>query len=118
MDFYFIAQSGGELNTRMAAGVGIPAGTTTPDVARGHEFSGIVDLSGLVYKYGASQSWYVKASDKGYKQHEANALVPVNHKTIAVGLQAHNMFKGVIEAFRNDRGGQVYIYRPHLPVTQ
>jgi len=113
MSFNFIAQSGGKRNTRMLAGVGIPAGTASD--ANSHEFSGIFDLSGLLFKSGTS--FYVSASDTGYKKRLADALVPINDKLIAIGLQAHSMSNGVIAGFRCDRGGQVLIYKPHLTMA-
>jgi len=46
LEYFFVAQSGGAFNTRMSEGVGIPAGTN--EVGASHEFSGIIDLSGLL----------------------------------------------------------------------
>jgi len=46
LDYKFIAQSGGKYNSRMNQQVGIPAGTN--EAGSSHEFSGIVDLSGML----------------------------------------------------------------------
>lgn len=46
LEYFFIAQSGGTYNTRMMNGVGIPAESN--DSSGTHEFSGILDLSGML----------------------------------------------------------------------
>lgn len=46
LTYNFIAQSGGKYNTRMAGGVGVPA-ESNPSGAS-HEFSGVIDLSGMI----------------------------------------------------------------------
>lgn len=46
LDYYFIAQSGGNYNSRMMKGVGIPAHSNI--APGGHEFAGIIDMSGFV----------------------------------------------------------------------
>jgi hypothetical protein len=111
MVWNFVAQSGGSLNTRMRAGVGVPAGTNGG--AGSHEFSGSFDLSGLLHKTG--DHWTVAAGDgAGKAKRDADMMVPINDKYITVGLQAHNMNRGVIAAFNCDRGGQLYIYQPNV----
>lgn len=110
MDWKLIAMSGGKKNTRHMGGVGIPAGVNS--FAGSHEFSGIVDFSGLLFK--TNGDYYVKAADAGYKKRQAEKMVPINDKLIALGLQAHNYRSGIIDGFRCDRGGQVYIYQPKL----
>eukprot|EP00930_Biecheleria_cincta_P082155 TRINITY_DN7180_c0_g1_i2.p1 TRINITY_DN7180_c0_g1~~TRINITY_DN7180_c0_g1_i2.p1 ORF type:complete len:807 (-),score=143.12 TRINITY_DN7180_c0_g1_i2:210-2318(-) len=112
MAFYFIAQSGGDDNTRNKAGVGVPAGTNL-DPGAAHEFSGSMDLSGMLAK-NSDGSFKIKAGAPGSKR-EAEATVNVNEKILAMGLQAHSLNGGVIHAFRGDRGGQLYAYRPKLP---
>jgi hypothetical protein len=112
MTFHFIAQSGGDDNTRNAAGVGVPAGTNLGSGA-GHEFSGAMDLSGMLAK-NSDGSFKIKAGAPGAKR-EAEAKVNINDKIIAMGLQAHSLTGGVIHAFRGDRGGQIYAYKPNLP---
>ena len=48
MTYYFIAMSGGDDNTRMKSGVAVPAGSAgTPNT---HEFSGVIDVSGMLAK--------------------------------------------------------------------
>ena len=42
-------------------------------------------------------------------------MIPINDKVLAVGLQAHSLTGGVIQAFRGDRGGQIYAMQPQLP---
>ena len=51
--YHFMAQSGGKYNTRMANGVGVPE---TSNIGGGsHEFSGIIDLSGMLAKTGVKK---------------------------------------------------------------
>lgn len=107
MDWKLIAMSGGSHNTRNKGGVAIPAGTHS--IALGHEFSGIVDFSGLLFKMNGD--YYVKAADAGFKKRQAEKMVPINDKLIALGLQAHSYRSGVIDGFRCDRGGQVRAWR-------
>ena len=111
--YYFIAMSGGSDNTRMAAGVGIPAGVN--GYASSHEFSGVSDMSGLVAKKGGKNKFKLSASDSGYKRRYFDRTVPINEKLILLGLQAHNYAGGVIQAFQGDRGGQWLAYTPNIP---
>lgn len=110
MDYKFIAMSGGPANTRMRAGVGIPAGSNLYTAS--HEFSGIVDLSGMLYKVG--NDFYLGESYKGYEKRAAEALVPINSKYILLGLQAHNMVGGIVYLQSADRGGQWLLYQPSI----
>ena len=48
LTYHFMAQSGGKYNTRMDAGVGVPA--TASGGGGSHEFSGVIDLSGMLAK--------------------------------------------------------------------
>ncbi len=48
LTYYFMAQSGGKYNTRMSDEVGIPAASN--DGGGSHEFSGVIDLSGMLAK--------------------------------------------------------------------
>jgi len=114
MTYYFIAMAAGPDNTRMLANVGIPARSTATGGKA--EFSGVIDLSGLVHKSGSS--FVVKASDKGYKTRNADKAVNINDKTIALGLQIHSTPNGFIKEFSMDRMGQLLAYRPHLPGTR
>jgi hypothetical protein len=135
LEYMFMAQSGGKYNTRMSNGVGIPAGTN--GAGGSHEFSGIVDMSGMLKRNtgeaseqggkggkkgtrnvrrlennGAS-TFAVSAGD-GAGKRAAEATVPINEKLIALGLQAHNLDAGVVRAFKADRGGQVLLYQPNV----
>merc|ERR1712218_460223 len=110
--YYFIAMSGGSDNTRMAAGVGIPAGVSSG--AKSHEFSGVADMSGLVAKR-RNNRFKLKDTDSGYMKRAADRSVPINEKLVLLGLQAHNYAGGVIEAFQGDRGGQWLAYPPAIP---
>jgi hypothetical protein len=113
--YYFIAMSGGSNNTRMMAGVGIPAGVSSGP--NSHEFSGIHDMSGLLKrKDGKKGKWELSADDEGHRKRAADRDVSINDKTIFIGLQAHNFASGVIEAFEGDRGGQWLAYQPNIPV--
>ena len=99
----------------MMAGVGIPAGVSSG--ANSHEFSGIHDMSGLLKrKDGKKGKWELSADDKGHRKRAADRDVSINDKTIFIGLQAHNFYSGVIEAFEGDRGGQWLAYQPNIPV--
>ncbi|KAJ1634199.1 hypothetical protein T492DRAFT_611328 [Pavlovales sp. CCMP2436] len=112
LSFKFIAQSGGSGNTRNSNGVGVPAGTNLGGGS--HEFSGTFDLSGLLKK-DAYGKYMVKANaQQGVAKRAADKLVAINDKLLMVGLQAHNLIGGVISAFNNDRGGQLYIYQPAI----
>ena len=102
-EYKFIAQAGGDENTRTKAGVSVPAGTATTETARASEFSGVADLSGIL-KSGTAVG--------GYARRQADATVAIEDKYIAVGLQHHSASRGVISDFNLDRGGQVYIYKP------
>lgn len=106
--YYFIAMSGGDDNTRNKARVGIPVGTNVGywDASSDHEFSGVTDFTGFINGAEAGVPGSKRAKE---------AAVHVNEKLIAFGLQAHSLTGGVIEAFHGDRGGQVYAYQPNLP---
>jgi hypothetical protein len=122
LTYMFMAQSGGNLNTRMASGVGVPAGTN--DGGDTHEFSGIIDLSGMLSKVTkkvkgkgskpSTESVFRIKSGDGFAKRMAEGMVPINDKLIAIGLQAHNLDAGAIKAFKADRGGQVLLYKPSL----
>jgi hypothetical protein len=100
--YMFIAQAGGKLNTRNLAKVSIPAGTWAS--AQASEFSGSVDLSGILLAATALG---------GAARRAADATVAIEDKYIAMGLQQHSQLDtGVIGDFRVDRGGQLYIYQP------
>ena len=111
LTYYNIAISGGGGNTRMAAGVGIPAGVNTAGGT--HEFSGAMDLSGMLAK-DAKGKWVINAGD-GYAKRQADKAVAINDKIIAFGLQAHNFNSGIMETYKGDRGGAVLAYQPNLP---
>lgn len=112
MTYYFIAMSGGSESSRLGAGgVGVPAGTNAGPGS--HEFSGIIDLSGMIAK-DSSGNFIAKAGD-GASKRAAEKMVNINDKILALGLQAHNLNAGIIAQFHGDRGGQVYAYQPNLP---
>jgi len=113
MTYYFIAMAGGASNTRNIAKVGVPALTNTVG-GQGFEFSGLIDLSGMLAR-DASGNW-IAIAGVGATKRTADKLVPINNKTIAMGLQAHNLFSGILSAMAGDRGGQVYAYKPQLPL--
>merc|ERR1712167_114791 len=111
--YYFIAISGGGGSTRMTNGVGIPAGVNPAPGS--HEFSGAMDLSGMLLKN--SDGSFAISSGDGYSKRQADASVSINDKYIAMGLQAHNFSGGVIAQYHGDRGGSVMVYKPSLPAT-
>lgn len=83
LTYYFVAMSGGDNNSRMAAGVGIPKGVACHDgekfVSGAHEFSGAFDASGLIRK-DESGNFVMKASDIGLVKRQQDRLVPINDK--------------------------------------
>jgi hypothetical protein len=113
LTYYFIAFAGGQFNTRNSARVGVPALTNTGSPTA-HEFSGLIDLSGMLAR-DASGNWIATAG-VGATKRVAERMVPINNKTIAMGLQSHNLVGGIINAMAGDRGGQVYAYKPQLPL--
>merc|ERR1712113_348780 len=50
----------------------------------------------------------------GAGKRSAELMVPINDKLIALGLQAHNLWTGHVDAFKADRGGQVLLYQPNI----
>ena len=141
LTYYFMAQSGGKYNTRMAEHVGIPAASN--DGGGSHEFSGVIDLSGMLAKKERRRHRQTKSVKKpkktsaptsspvsppapepesdflinahdGAAKREAELMVPINEKLIALGLQAHNLDAGAVKAFKADRGGQVLVYQPDI----
>ena len=112
LEYKFIAMSGGNLNTRMMAGVGVPAGVNV--AAGNHEFSGVIDLTGLLAKNSDGTFKVSKTGSTGVTKHTAAAAESINDHQLVLGLQAHNMISGVIQYFAADRGGQWLSYRPKL----
>lgn len=110
LTYYFLAMSGGSENTRMKAGVSVPAGTWSR--ATSHEFSGVFDLTGLLHRDEASGLFTVSATDTGVAKRAADRMVDINDKLIMVNLQAHSQNSGLLEAFQLDRGGQIYMIKP------
>jgi len=107
--YYFMAMSGGKYNTRMSEMVGIPS--TASGGGGSHEFSGVIDLSGMLAKKG--DKFVIDAHD-GEAKRMAEHTVPINEKQIVLGLQGHNMRDGTIAALQADRGGQVLLYTPDI----
>lgn len=115
LTYYFSGMSGGRENSRTKAFVGIPKGTGSAPSA--HEFSGVFDISGLVRrKILRPNEFVLNARDTGAKKRMADALTPINEKLLLLSLQAHSISAGVINGYRADRGGQVYLYQPNIPV--
>lgn len=115
MDYKFIAQAGGQSNSRVLAGAGVPQGTTGSKTAS--EFSGTVDLSGMLKKE-ADGTFTLKAGAPGFEKHAVEATVPINDKYILIGLQGHQFTVGIVDVFEADRGGQWLIYQPALPMEE
>ena len=101
--YYFLAQAGGEKNTRALNNVCVPAGNAM--AAHSAEFHGSVDMSGSLNQLQMG----------GKARREAEAMVPINQKLIAVGLTQHMCDEGIIKAFGLDNGGQIYAFKPMLP---
>ena len=83
LTYYFIAMSGGEQNSRMAAGVGIPKGVACFDgekyTSTSQEFSGVFDASGLLRK-DILGNFMISASDIGAVKRANDRAVPINDK--------------------------------------
>lgn len=101
-EYHFVAQAGGSKNTRSMSKVSVPPKTWTR--ATSFEFSGVVDFSGIL-----SQSTL-----GGFARRTAEAAVAINDKIIALGLQAHGISSGLMQAFGLDRGGQVFAWKPQI----
>lgn len=125
LTYKFMAMSGGQYNTRMKNFVGIPQDAN--DGGGSHEFSGVIDLSGMLAmapapthgrkgkgKKKASGSGFMVSAGDGKGRRDAEFTMTINEKLIALGLQAHNMDAGPVRAFKADRGGQVLVYKPDL----
>jgi hypothetical protein len=112
LTYYLLAISGGALNTRIVAGVSIPFGTFGTGTS--HEFSGSFDASSFFVK-DADGEYVLSASGTGYDKRRADAMVPINEKSIVMNLQAHSFGGGILATFQLDRGGQIYLLRPNLP---
>jgi hypothetical protein len=100
--YHFIAQAGGSKSSRSLANVGVPVKTMGNPTA--YEFSGVADLSGILKQ----------TTMGGFARRAAEATVAINEKLIALGLQAHGINRGIIQAFGLDRGGQVFVYQPKI----
>jgi hypothetical protein len=111
LSYKFMAQSGGNNNTRAVKGVSVPRNTWTK--ATGHEFSGTIDLSGMLVK-DTNGDFVLTPGASGEAKRTAEKTVSIDDKLIVAGLQAHTYSNGVIEAFGADRGGQWLLYRPSL----
>lgn len=112
LTYYFVAMSGGAKNSRGVAPAYIPKGASGPPQA--HGFSGIFDLSGLPRK--ENGKFALKASHSGSVKRANDRKVAINDKQLIINLQAHSIQGGLISGFRADRGGQVYMYQPNIPV--
>jgi hypothetical protein len=108
LEYYFVAMSGGVLNSRMTAGVGIPK--TSNEAAGSHEFSGVFDLSGLLHKE-EDGTYAFSASDPGYVKRAAEKMVDFNDKYIMVNVQASNMNDRIMVEFGADTGGRKFSIR-------
>ena len=129
LTYHFMAMSGGKYNTRVSELVGVPS--IASGGGNAHEFSGVIDLSGMLAKKGAllmekthmkgnnvrkklkNGQFLINAHD-GEARRLAEHMIPINDKLIALGLQAHNLNDGVIAAFKADRGGQLLLYQPDI----
>ena len=111
LTYYLIALSGGDKSTRTSNGVGVPA--TASAYPNTHEFSGVIDLSGMLAK--DMTGAYKATAGDGKSRLDANKDVGINDKYIAMGLQAHDHSGGVIATYKGDRGGAIYVYQPDIP---
>jgi len=96
--------AGGKSNTRVLAGVSIPPNSFTR--LTGNEFSGASDFSGT----------FTQTTLGGAARRAAEATVSINDKYLCFGLQAHTIGGGVVNYFGADRGGQMYAFKPALPM--
>mmetsp|Transcript_68153 Transcript_68153/g.205846 ORF Transcript_68153/g.205846 Transcript_68153/m.205846 type:complete len:858 (-) Transcript_68153:341-2914(-) len=114
MKYYFVAMSGGNMNSRELARVSAVEGVLRNPST--HEFSGATDLSGLLAK-NTDGSFKLSPGDGAGTKRSLDAQVPVNQKDIVVTLQAHSNWGGWTESFSPDAVGQILLYRPALPAN-
>merc|ERR1711953_1400533 len=87
MEYYFVAMSGGEKNSRILAGVSGVAGSF--EKAAGHELSGSTDLSGMLAK-DALGNFLLNVNDVTGARRKLDAEAAIDEKIISVSLQAHS----------------------------
>lgn len=80
-----------------------------------HEFSGVIDFSGMLAK-GADGNFLATAG-VGATTNAIERTLPINNKTFALGLQAHQLTAGIVRSMSGDRGGQLYMYQPNIPMA-
>merc|ERR1712113_1336563 len=102
MEYYFVAMSGGEKNSRVLAGVSGVAGSFAK--AAGHEFSGATDLSGMLAK-DALGNFLLSVDDATGARRKLEATIPIDEKSLlsvfkltangVVGLKAFTQMRMV-----------------------
>eukprot|EP00931_Biecheleriopsis_adriatica_P032894 TRINITY_DN1913_c0_g1_i4.p1 TRINITY_DN1913_c0_g1~~TRINITY_DN1913_c0_g1_i4.p1 ORF type:complete len:756 (-),score=155.51 TRINITY_DN1913_c0_g1_i4:94-2361(-) len=111
MQYYFVAMSGGPLNSRQKAGVSAVAGSFK--AAASHEFSGATDLSGMLAKDSLG-NFRLPAGDVSGLRRQLEAETAIDDKIFSVSLQAHSQWGGWTESFNSDATGQILVYKPDL----
>jgi len=114
MQYYFVAMSGGKLNSRQLAMVsGVEGVMLSPN---SHEFSGATDLSGMLAK-NSDGSFKLAAGDVTGARRSLEAEVAIDDKSIVVTLQAHSNWGGWTTSLNPDAAGQILLYKPALPTA-
>jgi len=110
--YYFAAMSGGDENSRQAAGVGAVPNSVSK--ASPHEFSGAFELSGLLHKGQDGQFSLPYPMPAGRKR-ELDVATPVSEKSLVISLQGHSNLGGQMKTFYSDRMSQLLMYTPDIP---
>jgi hypothetical protein len=111
MKYYFVAMSGGVLNSRQKKGVsGVPGSFKA---AAGHEFSGATDLSGMLGK-DSKGNFRLASGDVTGLRRKIEAETAIDNKIFTISLQAHSQWGGWTESFHPDATGQIFAYKPDL----
>ena len=109
---YFLAQAGGKYSPRGAAKVSAYGGAYAYSTSS--EFSGSWNVSALIAKK-SNGSFYTKAELAGTKEQEVNSGIALKDTTVLGVLQHRSESGGPVAAFRADAGGQIFLFRMHIP---
>lgn len=115
MQYYFVAMSGGPLNSRQKKGVSGVAGSFK--AAASHEFSGATDLSGMLGKDNMKK-FRLPAGDVTGLRRQIEAETAIDDKIFTISLQAHSQWGGWTESFYPDATGQIFAYKPALSTSR
>jgi|GEM_PF-675452 len=109
---YFLAQAGGEKNPRALAGVAANPGDFQK--ARGSEFSGSWDVTGLVTRK-ADGTFYTKAELAGTGNQIVESSRPLDEHVFIGVVQQSTESGGAVAANKADYGGQIFQFNMDIP---